>query len=272
MELKSLRPKEPRWALVSLALAAALSILYRIVTWRRPLDPGRGAGLVFGVLAAVLFAVLAAYPLRRRALAKPLGTARQWIQIHIWGGALAAFLVLLHAGLRTPSGLFGWSLFLLTLWVTASGLLGVLFQKFYPYVLSRNLAVEALFERIPELVERLVGEADKLVQGASEVLEAFYQAEIRPALLTVAPSWRYLADVRASRDRRLSPFTRIAQFVPKEDHERLADLKTIFVEKLELDAHYSVQRVLKRWSLFHAPPSALLVWLSILHIAAFFLY
>lgn len=272
MALKYLRPKEPRWAIATGAVAAASAVAYVVVTLGKPLNPARGAGLVFGILASVLFLVEAAYPLRRRFLAKPLGTARIWIQLHVWGGALAALFVLMHAGFRTPSGTMGWALFLLTLWVTATGLLGVALQKYYPFALSRNLSVEALFERIPELAAKLVAEADKLLADASDVLDGFYRAEIRPALDGVAPSWAYLADVRGNRDKRLAPFTRIVQFVPEGERGRLEDLKTIFVEKLELDAHYSVQRALRGWTILHVPPSALLLWLSVIHVVSFFLY
>ena len=47
--------------------------------------------------------------------------------------------------------------------------------------MAEGLRVEALYERIPALVEHLVKEADALVANASEVLERFYLAEVRDA-------------------------------------------------------------------------------------------
>ena len=59
--------------------------------------------------------------------------------------------------------------------------------------MSEGLRVEALYERIPALVEHLVKEADALVANASDVLERFYLAEVRPRLAVVEPSWSYPA-------------------------------------------------------------------------------
>ena len=266
------KPKQPRWALFTAIAAGAAVVVYGAAGLMRPPEPGRGAGLWFGVVATVLFAVEAAYPARRKLLAKPLGNARQWIQSHIWLGLLAALFVLIHEGFRKPGGTIGWLLLLLTIWVTVSGLIGVFVQKYYPRALARNLSVEALFERIPELVARLPLEAEKLIEGGSEVLLGFYRSEIAPALAGIAPSWSYLADVRGGRDERLLAFTRIVPFLPEEERPKLEDLKTIYVEKLELDAHYSVQKAMRAWTLLHVPPAALLLGLTIVHVVTFFLY
>ena len=266
------QPKQPRWALFT-AIAGAVSIaVYVVAGLLMPFEPGRGAGLWFGIVAAVLFLYEALYPARRKLLAKPLGNARQWVQSHIWLGLLAALFVLAHEGFRKPGGTIGWLLLLLTIWVTVSGFVGVFVQKYYPGALARNLSVEALFERIPELVAQLPLEAEKLIEGGSEVLLGFYRTEIAPALAGIAPSWSYLADVRGGRDARLLAFSRIEPFLPDGERATLDDLKTIYVEKLELDAHYSVQRALRGWTLLHVPPAALLLGLTVIHIVTFFLY
>lgn len=272
MTRQFLLPKKPAWAVASAVIVAASLILAFVASFFRPLDPGRGVCLWFGIVASVLFVGLALYPARRRALARPFGTAQTWIQMHLWGGFLAAVFVLVHQAFRLPGGTMGWLLFLLTIWVTLSGMLGVFLQKYYPVLLSRNLAVEVLFDRIPELVGRLPGEGDKLVEGTSDVLRGFYQSEVRPALAGIAPSWGYLSDVRGGRERRLAPFARILQFLTEEEQRKLEDLKTIFIEKLELDAHYSVQRALRLWTVLHVPPAGVLMGLLAVHVIAFFLY
>lgn len=272
MSRKLLMPKKPAWAVGTAILIVVSLVAAFVSTFFRPLDPGRGICLWMGIVASVLFVGLALYPARRKALARPFGTAQTWIQLHVWGGLLAAILVLVHQAFRLPGGTMGWLLFLLTLWVTFSGFLGVFLQKYYPVILSRNLTVEVLFDRIPELVGRLPGEGDKLVEGASDVLRGFYQSEVRPSLAGLAPSWGYLTDVRGGRDRRLAPFARITQFLTEDEQRKLEDLKTIFVEKLELDAHYSVQRALRLWTVLHVPPAGVLMGLLAVHVVAFFLY
>lgn len=272
MNRKAWMPKQPPWAVAALVLVAIALFAYVATTIGRPLDPARGAGLVFGIVASVLFVVEALYPLRRKLLSKPLGNARRWIQLHVWGGLMAALFVLMHEGFRAPGGIMGWLLYVLTLWVTFTGIVGVFLQKWLPLALARDLTVEALFERIPELVARLPLEADKLVEGTSEVLLGFYQKEVRPALVGVDPQWSYLIDLRGGRDRRLLSFARITQFVKEDERTRLEDLRTLFVEKLELDAHYTAQRALRGWTVMHVPPAIVLLALLFVHIGAFFLY
>src|SRR6185369_6472681 len=118
----------------------------------------------------------------------------------------------------------GWALLLLSVWTTASGLIGVWLQKWIPAALAEGLHVEALYERIPGLVDQLVAEADKLMATADEVGEHFYRTEVRPLLGRPTPSWGFLLDVRASRDRALEPFRRVAEFVDPAQKAIIDDL------------------------------------------------
>ena len=98
-------------------------------TSAHPLHPWgsakRGFGLAFGVLAALLFVFEMGYPFRRPK-ARPLRSAKSWMQAHVYMGALAFLGVLAHAGFSLPHGWSGWALVALSGWVTASGLAGVL--------------------------------------------------------------------------------------------------------------------------------------------------
>jgi hypothetical protein len=264
--VKTLRPKKPLWLLISLVIAGLALGVRVAISIRRPWDPGRAAGLVFGIAASVLYLVDVIYPLRRKLLAFPLGSAQTWVQLHIYGGALAFFFVLVHEGFRWPAGTIGWLLLTLSAWATVSGLVGVWLQKWIPVLLASGLQVEALFERIPELVEKSLAEADALMTGASEMLERFYSEDVRPALAGVDSSLAYLTDVRSGRDRRLEPFSRIARFLADEERPRLEDLKAVYTEKLELDAQYSLQRILRAWVVIHVPPCLLLFGLMLFHI------
>lgn len=271
---QALRPKSPR----NLAIAAGVSMLLLIVyaaaaAWGRVWSPKRGFGLAFGILAALLFVFEMVYPFRRPK-ARPLGSARAWMQAHVYLGALALLAVLAHAGFMLPHGWMGWALLLLSAWVTASGLAGVFFQKWIPAALSEGLRVEALFERIPSLVEGLLNEADELMEGASESLDAFYRREVRAPLSRLDPSWAYVFDVRARRDRALEPFRRMSQFVPAEEKSKVSDLMEIYIEKLELDAQHRMQQVLRHWLLWtaHVPAAGLLMGLLFFHVLTWVLY
>ena len=157
-----LRPKKPAWLFASTAVALLALAAFLLLVERRPWDPARAGGLIFGIAASLLYTIEILYPLRRRLLGFPFGNAQGWIQFHIWGGCLGFWFVLIHEGFRWPSGTMGWLLLVLSVWATLSGLGGVWLQKWIPAALSTGLQVEALFDRIPELLNRLRDEADGL--------------------------------------------------------------------------------------------------------------
>jgi hypothetical protein len=198
----------------------------------------------------------------------PLRTAQDWLQFHVYGSTMAAILVLVHMGFRLPQGQFGWWLLVLTVWTTVSGLLGVGLQKWVPSLVASQLTVEVIYERVPEMIEQLRTESAKTMEGASDVLQKFYDAQVHPVLAGLSPQWSYVFDARTGREQRLAPFDHIQSFVVDGDKERLADLKSIVTEKLEIEAHYSLQRILRAWPVLHVPPAIVLVAIMVVHIAS----
>ena len=268
MSRSFLRPKCRTWFIGSVSVGTGSVALFAVLASSAPWSPGRFWGLTFGTLAAVVFVLDGLYPLRRRLMGWPFGTAQRWLQFHIYGGALALLFVLIHVGFSLPNGQFGWWLFGLTLWSVVSGLVGVWLQKWIPTVLASQLSVEALYVRIPEMADRLQSEADAVARGASDLLERFYSGEIRPSLAGVAPSWSFLVGLAGDRERRLTPFRNVAQFVSEDDQDRLKGLEAIVTEKLELDAQYSLQRALRLWLPLHLFPAIGLLGLLAVHIFA----
>lgn len=266
-----LRPKQPRALQLTLLLSIAAVLAFVVGSNLRPWSPKRGMGLAFGALAALLFLLEMSYP-ARRPRARPLRSAKAWLQLHVYAGAFGLVAALVHSGFRLPSGRLGFWLLALSSWTVATGLLGVWLQKWIPASLAEGLRVEAIYERIPSLVEQLREEADRLVQGASDVLERFYRTEVRAPLSEVHHSWAFLLDVRGGRERALEPFRRVAQFVDADEKQRVHDLMNIYTEKMELDAHYSLQGVLRGWLVLHVPAAGLLLGLMAVHVFAWFWY
>jgi len=270
---QALRPKSPRNLAIASGAGVILLAAYAVAAWGRVWSPKHGLGLAFGILAALIFVFEMAYPFRRPR-ARPLGSAKAWMQSHVYLGALAFLGVLAHAGFTLPHGSMGWALLLLSAWVTASGVAGVFLQKWIPAALSEGLRVEALFERIPSLVEGLLNEADELMEGTSESLDTFYRREVREDLSRIDPSWAYVFDVRSGRDRALEPFRRMLQYVSAEEKSKVSDLMEIYIEKLELDAQHRMQQVLRQWLLWtaHVPAAGLLMGLLLIHVLTWVLY
>ena len=255
------------------ATAVAFAFLLVSFAWTRshgPWNPKEGVGLGFGVLAAAVYVFSALYPWRRKT--PRFATARHWAQAHVYLGTLAFLATVLHAGFAWPRGTQGALLLGLSAWAALSGLLGVFLQKWIPSMITEGLRVEVLLERIPELAGRVLAQADARVEGAGEVLTRFYRHDLRPRLAEPDPSWAYLLDVRAGRERAIEPLRRLSGFVPAEDRPRVLDLESLYVEKLELDAHLGLQRFLRRWVALHSLPAGVLMALIAFHVWAWVWY
>jgi hypothetical protein len=265
-------PKKPVWLYSTSIVAIAAVVAFVVLAWWEPWRPGRAGGLTCGIAAALLFANAGTYPLRRRLRVWPLGTAQRWLQLHVYGSALAAVLVVLHMGARMPAGAMGWWLFGLTLWTTATGMLGVFLQKWVPLTIARRLRVEAIYERIPELVSRLADEAAAVAAASGDTLKKAYENDIHALMTSPRLDWRYVGDVHAMRERRLEPLMRTERFLDAADRARLETLTTIVSDKLALDAHASLQRVLRLWLQLHVPAAMVLLGLLTVHIFAVIAY
>jgi hypothetical protein len=259
-------PKRPAWFAGTAVVIAAALVIYLVWSAWAPWRPGRAGGLTFGTIAGLVFLFDGLYPLRRRLLAWPLGTAQRWLQVHIYGGAVAFSCVLMHVGFAWPTGPVGWWLLGLSFWTTASGLFGVALQKWIPSVVADSMRVEALASRMPELTARLLAEADRVMTGASDRLASVYQTEIRPALLRPEPAWIYVSNVQKGRNRYARSLDALDRAVP--DPVRVSELRAIVTEKSELDVHLSLQRALRGWLLLHVPPAVLLLGLLAVHVFA----
>lgn len=250
-------------------LAAVISVAaFFALNWAWPWQPGRIGGLVFGTLAAVLFVNAGLYPWRRRWRTRPWGTAERWLNLHIYGSVLAFLFVLIHAGFRWPAGTMGWLLLLLSFWATATGLLGAWLQRTVPRMMAQRLTVEAIYERIPELVHALVAEADALMAGAPDTLARAYAGEIRPVLETSRPSMQWLTGADPAAAKSAEPLKKIRQFVGAADRARVDDLESILQDKIDLDAQLSFQRILRGWLILHVPAAILLIFVMATHVFA----
>jgi hypothetical protein len=231
------------------------------------LSPGGVWSMWLGGAAAVLIAFESMYPVRRKLMARPFGTARGWLRWHVGAGLAACVLVLVHEGLRSPAGTLGWALLASMLWSTVAGLSGSALQARLPPMLL-EIGGDAPFETIRSRVGELRTIAERIVEEGSDRLRRFYVSDVGPWLDGLTPAWTYLTDVHAGRERRLAPFHAVRPLLADADRERLQALEALLAEKLELDARYSVQRVLRYSTLLHAPVGIALLGLIATHLFA----
>jgi len=234
--------------------------------------PGSASGWTYGILATGLLLGTASYMVRRRVVRYRLGAAKHWLQFHIYGGMLFFVLVLMHSGFRLPAGVLGWSMWLLSVWLVFSGLVGVVLQRWIPALLASGLTKEVLYDRIPELVASIGEQAADIVATCDHAVRDFYDRSLAPSMAGPQPRLIYYLDITGGIQASTRRFDHIRDFLPADEREKLKNLETLFRAKLEIDAHYTLQRTLRWWLYGHVPASLVLIVLVACHIFSVLYY
>ena len=258
------------------AVAAACVVLFGVNLALWDVHPSTPLGMSYGIAAAVFLVGAAIYGLRRRSMRFAsrlgLGRSRAWLYFHLYGGGLFLLLVLMHSGLRLPVGALNWWLWLLSLWTAASGLGGLMLQRWIPRVLASGLSVEVNYDRIDELTADVRERAERLAADCDDSVRALYEKTVAPALRAPERGLIFFLDPTGGIQARLAPFRYLEGRLPAEEKEKLERLERLFRVKLEIDAHYTLQRALRGWLYFHAPASLLLLALVVVHVATVLYY
>jgi hypothetical protein len=280
------------WAIATAALFAvsvAVYIPYSLTAAHGP-SGGSAIGLGFGIAGFSLMIFAALLSLRKKFPIWRIGRAQNWMRGHLWLGLLSYPLILFHAGFSMGGSLTTVLMILLTL-VIVSGLLGAVLQHFMPRIITKQVAMETIYDQIERVRLQLVSEADQLKLAFSPTLEGLlnpsmsgerrtaaltlklvnaktrnhltsvYSGQIRPFLATGGGRKNVLSDERESR----MLFTQLRTLTPKMLHEVFDDMENICQEKRDLDRQSRFHRILHGWLLAHIPLSAALIVLGIIH-------
>jgi hypothetical protein len=153
-----------------LALLAVLAISGLYTGYSNAYAVPPSSGLLGHVLGIVGFTMMlmteVLYSLRKRAMRRPRGSMRSWLQFHIFTGIVGSYLVVLHSA-WSFNGLAG-ALTLMTIVVVASGFVG-----------------RYIYTAVPRSADGVVIEAQELVlQLAAVRLEV---AQVSPVGTSISP-------------------------------------------------------------------------------------
>jgi len=221
--------------------------------------------LVFGIGAAISMAAVMAYSARRsRPQVRKLGPARTYYRVHVWGGLLFLALLILHMSFHLPRSGFGFILWAASIWVVVTGTLGWFLQWLVPKVLTPASSFEVNYERIPEFVNELRGRAEEVVARAEPRIQSYYSQQMASEL--AAPRMSAASLFAGARGRSTGGVDLLRRTLSPGDAAVLDSLCQIQNSKREVDAHYTLQRVLRGWLTIHLPVAIALVGLVVLHI------
>ena len=265
--------QSPVW-LLGFGIACLLAALVYVANMIfGELHPANAWGLSYGITATVLFLGVMVYSIRRRMMGvRKLPRTWIYLQFHVYGGALFLLFMFMHANFQLPNGMITWWLWILSIWIVISGLIGIVIQKWIPTVLNTGLSTEVHYDRIPVLIEASGLKAKKLIEMSGELVRDFYTKNLENTFTAPQPRLIYYLDAASSIHKDTQKFDHVRPFLSEEERLRFDELKMIYKTKLEMDAHFTLQRALRWWIYAHAPLSLLLIVLLIVHILSFVYY
>ena len=264
--------QSPKWFLGFGVMVLVCVAVYLVNLQWGTVHPGSLWGQGYGIAALVLVLAAVAYAIRRRTMRLRPGRTWYYLQVHVYGGTLFLLLMFMHTGFSLPHGVLTWWLWIFSLWVVLSGLLGMLLQKWIPTLLNAGLSVEVNYDRIPDLIPALKKKAEKTVATGDVRLRDFYEEYLSDAF--EAPEFRvsYFFDITGGIQARTRQFDFLRTFLSDEEQRELDALHDLYKTKLEIDAHYTLQKALRWWLHLHVPVSIVLLLLIGLHVFSVYYY
>lgn len=246
-------------------LAVILGFVLIITALNQTLNHGSHVSgyVLFG---AIVF--LALFNLRKKLPFLPaLGTARMWMQLHIYVGLSTFVMFGMHVSWRIPNGQFEGVLAGLYLFVALSGVYGIYITRVLPKRLT-NLPEEIIYERIPVFRKRLATQARELVLSAAEtsdVLARFYANRL-VSFFERPRSFAYVLMPSSKRRRQLvTEINDLDRYLSDGQRKLGKELVTMVEQKDDLDYHRAIQGRLKVWLFGHIAMTYSLLIFSILH-------
>jgi len=201
-----------------------------------------------------------------------IANARFWSQTHVYIGLLSIVVFVWHTGLRMPHAGLEWALMLLFSFVAISGLLGVFVYHSFPKRLTMR-GEEVLFERIPELREKLRLQAEDSIKssaqgGISQAFIDFYFAKLQPYFLGSRNFVAHLLERNSCRYELLLEMKGLARFLNDKELGSMQEMQKWICQKDDLDYHFALQSVLKYWLFIHIPLAYGLIVFILLHLVS----
>jgi Fe-S-cluster-containing dehydrogenase component/CRP-like cAMP-binding protein len=222
-----------------------------------------------GLVGLFGIAVVMTYPFRKQVYRRRAGALRYWMLVHVYIGALAGLILMLHAG-RHTGGLLTTFLYIAFDVVIASGLFGIAAYIFAPRILTS-------IEGEPLLIEDLVTRREELQQELNEIekeSEGWLKEEIEDKVVkrfrTVSflmrqfthrePLTALLADAR-------KPFKeRLTRLATNEERTLLQRAVETAVTMRRVDALILLHKILKIWIAPHVVSTSVMLALMIVHV------
>lgn len=254
---------------VSFSVCAVISVvvLYLLQTYELAFQNRQGLS---GWLLVSMVCILLAYNLRKKLSFLPLGNSANWLQLHIYIGLFTLIIFISHIGGKIAEGFFAMMLTLMFLAVCLIGLIGIWLSR----VLSKRLSrygEQLIFERIPGFAQKIRQDAEEVIlesvdetlsstlaESYSSILFKHFSSPPR-SFLYLFHSERYIFDLHNELDAQ-------ERFLSAEERKYADQIRSLAVQRHQLDSQYAIQSILKGWLFLHIPLSYSVVLMIIVHV------
>ncbi|HEU4432080.1 MAG TPA: 4Fe-4S dicluster domain-containing protein, partial [Pyrinomonadaceae bacterium] len=222
-------------------------------------------GLVglFGVTAVMT------YPLRKQIYRRRAGALRYWMLAHIYLGATAGIVLLLHSGTRT-GGALTTLLYIAFEVVIMSGVLGIVSYYVAPRIMTRIEGEPLLVEDLRERRAELQKQSDEIFAQSQGWLKDEIRDRVHPRFFSRGFLWRQLSrreplkwSLAQAREEFKERLTRLAT---EEERDLLIAAVETAVTARRVDALLLLHRSLRVWIPAHVISTALMLALMLVHI------
>jgi hypothetical protein len=211
-------------------------------------------------------------------------SAKRWRTVHIFIGNLLIAAFISHSNFSLPDTGFEWVLWVGYVLVTLSGIFGTYFARSLQTM--REIDERVGYERIPARRAELARDVEAAVAKTDPAAAAIalpappydawimdlYTNHLRDFFQGPRNFSAHLVGSERPLKRLTDEIDNLSRYVDQQSQEKLAGIKTLVVEKDQLDfarVHFSLN---KGWLFMHVPVTYALVVLAVLHIVVVYSY
>ena len=268
--------RRARWFWITAVSAGALTFHYLTYSSQTIPYGGTAVGLMYGLLATILIAVLMVLGIRKRSYSSGKGTLQGWVSAHVYLGLFTLLVIPMHAGFRFGADIHTLAFILLAI-VVFSGIIGVVLYMSVPSRLTEHES-GLQSDAIDKEIGRVLSDMRFLVKDKSDALVRVYQDEIA-RLQTMRPMGWSLLFMNQNEDliaQRSAELARTVTLIPSEDEATFQALSQLILKKTQLQAALMTQmrlrNVLQAWLYIHVPVSIAMILIVGIHIVVVFYY
>lgn len=224
---------------------------------------------VTGLVGLFSVAAVMTYPLRKQVYRRRAGALRYWLLVHVYIGALAGLVLMLHAGTHT-GGVLTTLLYVSFDVVIASGLFGIASYIIAPRIMTS-------IEGEPLLIEDLIARRHELREEFAEITkqsEGWLKEEIEKQVVRKFLGFSFLMRQFMRREQLTSLLAnarkafrdRLTRLATSEERAQLLRAVETAVTLRRLDALIYLHKILKLWIAPHVISTSIMLALMIVHV------